>query len=222
MSREKLIVWGTGQISDMVCHYLRRDTDYDICGFCMDGAFIKENIHDGRPVVAFEDIEKRYSPAEHKMALPISFRKLNRIREDRYLRAKEKGYSCISYVSSRASCEARSIGENVFVFDMAVINPFAQLGNNIVVWSGSHIGHHTVIEDNCFIANAKVAGSVTVQRNCFLGVGAVVCDTLVIGPYSIVGGGVVVTKDIKEATVLAAKQVSPLPISSYDAEDFLI
>ncbi len=221
MNKEKLIVWGTGQLSDMVCWYLRRDTPYEICAFCMDQAYIQEATHDGLPVVPFEDLEKHYPPAEYKMSLPISFRKLNRIREDRFLRAKEKGYTCISYISSRASCEAQSIGENVFVLDMAVINPFARLGNNIVIWSGTHIGHHSTVEDHCFIANAKVAGCVRVERNCFLGVGSVVCDTLVVGHHSIIGGGVVVTKDVKEASVLATRQVAPLPLESYDAEDML-
>lgn len=218
---QKIIIWGTGQISDVVTHFIRRDASHEIVAYCIDRAWMEASVHNGLPVVAFEDIKTVYPPSEVKLLFPISFRKLNTIREDKFNKAKQMGYDFVSYISRNAICDASKIGENVIIFDGAIINPFVKIGNNCIIWSQSHIGHHSTVGDNCFIASARTAGCVKVQNNCFLGVGSVICDTLTIGDHSIIGGGVVVTKDLPSASVIASPRVQPLPITSYEIEGVL-
>ena len=33
----KVVLWGTGQIADVVYYYLAKDTDHDICAFALTG-----------------------------------------------------------------------------------------------------------------------------------------------------------------------------------------
>ncbi len=218
---EKIILFGTGQMAQVVEYYIKKDNAFEICAYCMDRDYIKEDTFHGKPVVAFEDIEKQFSPEIYKMALPISFKHLNKYREQKYLAAKAKGYQCVSYISKDAFCETTDIGENVFILGNCSICPFVHIGNNVFMWPTTAIGHHVVIEDNCFLASPKLSGCVTVRRNCFLGTNATVADTLEIGEYCIVGGGVTVTKSIKDGTVLGMRKPQPMPLKSWEMEDLL-
>lgn len=218
---EKIILFGTGQIAQVVLYYIKKDKAFDVCAFCMDNDFIKESTFDGKPVVAFEDVEKLYPPETYKMAIPISFKRLNKCREQKYLDAKTKGYSCVSYISKDACCETTDIGENVFILGNCSICPFVHIGNNVFMWPTTAIGHHDVIEDHCFLASPKISGCVTVGHNSFLGTNTTVADTLTIGAYCIVGGGVTVTKSIKDGTVLGMKKTQALPLKSWEMEDLL-
>ena len=218
---EKIILFGTGQMAQVVLYYMERDKAFDVCAFCMDRDYITEKSFHGKPVVAFEDVVKLFPPETYKMALPISFKHLNKYREQKYLAAKEKGFSCVSYISKDAHCETTDIGENVFILGNCSICPFVHLGNNVFMWPTTAIGHHVVIEDNCFLASPKLSGCVTVGHNSFLGTNATVADTLTIGNYCIVGGGVTVTKSIKDGTVLAMKKPQALPLKSWEMEDIL-
>ena len=218
---QRIVLWGTGQISDVVTSFIRRDGEFDIVAYCLDREWLKEKSHNNAPVVAFEDLEQFYPPSDVKLLFPISFRKLNMIREEKYSQAKARGYDFVSYVSKHAICEACEIGENVLVFDGSVINPFVKIGNNCLIWSQTHIGHHSTVGDNCFLASTRTAGCVVIGNNCFIGVGSVICDTLTIGDHSVVGGGVVVTKSIPPASVLASPRSQPLPVTSYEIEGVL-
>ncbi len=55
----------------------------------------------------------------------------------------------ISYVSSKATVfPGAPIGDNCFILEDNTIQPFTSIGNNVVLWSGNHIGHHSVIKDH--------------------------------------------------------------------------
>lgn len=208
-------------MAQVVEYYIKKDNAFEICAYCMDRDYIKEDTFHGKPLVAFENVENLFSPEIYKMALPISFKHLNKYREQKYLAAKAKGYKCVNYISKDAFCETEDIGENVFILGNCSICPFVHIGNNVFMWPTTAIGHHVVIEDNCFLASPKVSGCVTVGRNCFLGTNATVADTLEIGKYCIVGGGVTVTKSIKDGTVLGMRKPRPMPLKSWEMEDLL-
>ena len=58
-----------------------------------------------------------------------------------------------------------------------------KIGNNVVLWSGNHIGHNTVIRDNCFIAShVVISGFCEIGENCFLGVNSTVINNITIQP----------------------------------------
>jgi hypothetical protein len=79
----------------------------------------------------------------------LSYSKLNAVRKDKYLAVKALGYALASFISSRATVlnEGR-IGENCFLFEDNTIQPFVTIGKNVTLWSGNHIGHHSVIDDH--------------------------------------------------------------------------
>ncbi len=108
----------------------------------------------------------------------MTVQNMNRNRERVYLEAREKGYELISYISSRATIfPGAQIGDNCFILEDNTIQPFTTIGNNVVLWSGKHIGRHGQIKDRVFFTSHVVlSGHCVVEPYCFLGVNATIRD----------------------------------------------
>jgi acetyltransferase-like isoleucine patch superfamily enzyme len=107
--------------------------------------------------------------------------KANRIREDVYNAIKSKGYEMISYVSSKATLFENVIGDNCFILENNTIQPFTSIGNNVILWSGNHIGHHSVIKDHImFTSHVVLSGHCVVENYCTFGVNSTIRDGLTI------------------------------------------
>lgn len=194
---KKLVIFGVGNIGEIAHFYFASDTDYEVTAFTVDSSFIKEDHFCGCPVVAFEEIVTTFPPEDYDMFVALSYTKINALRRDKYLAAKKFGYTMPSYISSRATVlnEGR-IGENCFIFEDNTIQPFVSIGNNVVLWSGNHIGHHSIIRDHCFIAShVVISGGVDVGEQSFIGVNATLRDHIVIGERCVVGAGALMLKD---------------------------
>jgi acyl-[acyl carrier protein]--UDP-N-acetylglucosamine O-acyltransferase len=130
------------------------------------------------------------------MFAPLSPRKMNRLRERIYADIKAKGYKVISYISSKATFFDNSIGENCFILEGNTIQPFTSIGNNVVMWSGNHIGHHGQIKDHVFCSSHVVlSGHCIVEPYCFFGVNSTIRDGLHIAEGSLISMSTSVIKD---------------------------
>src|SRR5579871_4451528 len=139
MSRP-LILIGAGEFAQIACEYFEHDSDYDVVAFSVEREYLTQPTLAGRPVVAYEELETRYPPADHAVFVAIPASQLNRLRARFYLDAKAKGYRLATYVSSRAFVWRNAeIGENSFIFENNVIQPFVRIGHNCVLWSGNHV-----------------------------------------------------------------------------------
>jgi len=203
MEKKNLVIFGTGQFAEIAHFYFTNDSPYRVVAFTVDADHLKKSTFLGLPVVPFETIEDSYSPADYKMFIAVAYAKLNTIRIDRYVRAKEKGYTLPHYISSRAvtwqnaPMAAPHIGENSFILENQTIQPFCSIGNNTILWSGNHIGHHSTIGDHCFLAShIVVSGNVTVGDQCFIGVNATLRDGITVGSGSIIGAGALIMHDV--------------------------
>lgn len=211
----KVIIFGNGQNAEVAYYYLTHDSDHEVVAFTVDKNYLNGQSFWGLPVVPFEELEKYYPPSLYKIFIPIPFTDLNKLREEKYLESKKRGYQFISYISSKATYYGTSVGENCFILENNVIQPFVEIGNNVILWSGNHIGHHSKIDDHCFLAShIVVSGSVTVEPYCFIGVNATIRDNVVIGKQSIIGAGTLILNDIPEKSVLIGNRTKPRDIKS--------
>ncbi len=198
----KVIIFGVGQIAEVLHFYLTNDSEHEVVAFTVDKEYLKETEFKGLPVVPFENIETIFSPMEYKMLIPISYKQMNQIRANRYYAAKEKGYSFITYISSRATYYGTPVGENTVIFENNVIQPFTRIGDNTILWSGNHIGHHAEIGNHCFIAShVVVSGAAKIKDYSFLGVNATIRDSVIVERENLIGAGAVILKDTKEKEV---------------------
>lgn len=210
---KKVLIFGTSQLASLAHFYFEHDSEFTVVAFTLDKDFITENEFRGLPVVAFEEIEEFYPPSEYKMFLPISFKQMNFLRQKKFNDAKNKGYKCVSYVSSKATTwPDLKIGENCFIFEDNTIQPFVSIGDNCIIWSGNHIGHHTNIADNVFItSHVVISGCCEIGENSFFGVNSTIRDETIIGKATLIGMGAIITKDTPDYSIwLGSKSTKTL------------
>jgi UDP-3-O-[3-hydroxymyristoyl] glucosamine N-acyltransferase len=141
---------------------------------------------------------------------------MSHLRADKYHAAKGKGYRLISYVSSRATTwPGFRCGDNCFIFEDNTIQPFVEIGSNVVLWSGNHIGHHSVIKDHVFITSQVViSGACTIEEYSFLGVNSTIRDETIVARETLVGAGALILQDTKEYEIYKAAGTVPAKIRS--------
>jgi len=207
----KVIVFGDSHWASLAHFYLKHDSPHEVVAFTVDGSRLKTPCLFGLPVVPFEEVQALYPPEEFRMFLPISFKRMNHLRSERYEQAKGFGYRLISYVSSKATTwPGFSCGDNCFIFEDNTIQPFVEIGNDVVMWSGNHIGHHSVIKDHVTItSHVVISGACTIEPYCFIGVNATIRDETIVARETLVGAGVLILEDTAEFDVYKAKAAEP-------------
>lgn len=204
---KKLVMYGTGLIAEVADFYFTHDTDYTVEAFLNAAEFIDADSFRGRPLVAFEDAEKLYPPSEYDIFIALGYTKTNQVRQVRYREAKEKGYTCATYISPNATYYGTPVGDNCFILENNVIQPFTKIGDNVTLWSGNHIGHHSTIKDHCFISShVVISGNCVIGENCFLGVNSTLRDNIDLGSFTVVSSGAIVMKNCEERSLVLPAQ----------------
>ncbi len=197
MNKKPLVIFGTGDIAQIAAYYFSFDTDREVAAFTVDNAYKTTDTFEQKPIVAFEEITSQYPPENYDMFIALSYSKLNRIREAKYQSAKQKGYTLASYISSRCSYMSQyPSGDNCFIFEDNTIQPFVRIGNNVTLWSGNHIGHHSIIHDHNFISShVVISGHCEIMSYCFIGVNATLHNNVIIERENLIGAGAIITKN---------------------------
>jgi sugar O-acyltransferase (sialic acid O-acetyltransferase NeuD family) len=213
-----VVLFGTGDFARVAAVYLRDDSPHDVVAFTVHEEFIDAPELLGVPVVPFEGLAESHPPGSNAMFVAIGFSGINRHRAELYTRCKSHGYELISYVSSKAFLSKDvELGDNCFVFEANVIQPFVRIGSDVVLWSGNHIGHDATIGDHCFIAShVVVSGNVTIGERTFVGVNATFRDGVTVAPDCVIGAGALIMKDTVEGGVYSVRGTEASERKSWD------
>lgn len=212
----KAVIFGIEETADVIDYYFTHDSDIEIAAFTVDGDYIHQDQHNGRPLVPFENIEKEFPPEQYLAFVAVGFQKMNSVRAEKFKAFDAKGYSFASYVSSKAHAyEGFMSGRNTFIMEHNTIQPFVHVGENVILWSGNHIGHHSVISDHCFISSQVViSGRVKIGAYSFLGVNATIRDGITLGEATMVGAGSIIMNDGSDKAVYVSQGTKPHRITS--------
>ncbi len=193
----KVIIFGIQDFAELAHYYIENDTKHDVVAFCLHKAYMPSDpFFKGLPIIDFENVEKDYAPSKYYFFAPMAPKKMNKVREEVYNEIKQKGYKFISYISSKATLFDNEIGDNCFILENNTIQPFTRIGNNVVLWSGNHIGHHSIIKDHVmFTSHVVLSGHCVVESNCFLGVNATIRDAIILAEGTLVGMAASITKN---------------------------
>jgi sugar O-acyltransferase (sialic acid O-acetyltransferase NeuD family) len=207
MKTQQIVIFGVGQIAELADFYFTHDSGYEVVGFTVDQSHLTQQEFRGRPVVPFERVTEIFSPELFGFFVSVGYTRLNTVRTEKVAAARAKGYRLVSYLSSRATVfpgfEAQ---ENCFILEDNTIQPFARVGRNVTLWSGSHIGHHSVIEDDVFVAShAVVSGSVRIGQGSFVGVNVTIRNEVRIGRQCVLGAGALILEDQPDFSVVAPR-----------------
>ena len=201
---KKIVVFGTGLFAEVVHEYLENDPRYKIAAFTADSDYVGgDEKFLGKPLIPFEEVDTHYPPEEHLMFIAIGYSRVNRVRKKKFLEAKRKGYKLLTYVSPHAFLwRTVKLGENVFVFENNVVQPFVEIGDNTILWSGNHIGHHTKIGSHVFISShVVISGNCRVGDHTFMGVNSTVIEGIKIAHDNIIGASTLIIEDTEPGGV---------------------
>ena len=202
MKKKPLIVFGTGQQSDIISFYLKK-ISRKIDLYCVDDKHIKENTFNKISIIPTSSLLKKYKPKNYNIHIAISYSKLNSVRHEKFLFFKKKGYFLESVINNEKLINtSKRIGENVVILD-SYIQPDARIGNNTFIWSGSVIGHHTSIGESCWISSGvAIGGNCKIKKLSFFGMNATIGHFVDIGKTCFIGSGTHVTKKITSNSVV--------------------
>ncbi|GAB4249278.1 MAG: acetyltransferase [Vicingaceae bacterium] len=214
----KIIIFGIQDFAELANFYIENDTEHDVVAFSVNEQYINnQKSFCNKPLEAFERIEKKYPPSDYMFFAPMSPAKMNRIREKIYNDIKEKGYQLISYISSKATVLSNNIGDNCFILEDNTIQPFTTIGNNVVLWSGNHIGHHSEIKNHVmFTSHVVLSGHCVVNDYCTLGVNSTIRDGITLAEGTFVAMGSTVTKNSPPWSLLLG---SPAKVADKSSKD---
>ncbi len=217
MKNRNLIIIGDSAFAQIAYHYFTDDTDYKVIGFSVEREFLINKQLFDLPVIPFDELTKTFAAKEHDVFVAVTYGQLNRLRTRLMNEAKTLGYSLASYISPYAfvSKEAK-IGEHCFVFENNVIQPYSQIGDNVILWSGNHIGHHSKIGSHCFVSShVVVSGFVSVGEYCFFGVNSTIANSINIGNDCWLGPATIISKDAPAQSLFPAAESQPSIVDTH-------
>lgn len=214
--KNDLVIFGIGKIAEVVFYYAKEECGFNVVAFCVDGQYKTVESFQGLPVVAFESVEREFSPSTHDLFVAVGYHDLNRLREAKCKEAIAKGYRLPSIVSPIANLPKNvQLGWNCFVMPPCFIHPCVVLKNNVFVFNGATVGHHSVLEDNCWLTSScNIGGNVSIGANTFMALNSTVGHSVSIGRTCFIGANALVTKNLEDDKVVIVESSKPLRLNS--------
>jgi sugar O-acyltransferase (sialic acid O-acetyltransferase NeuD family) len=211
----QIVLVGAGEQGEIAYEYFTHDSPHEVVGFAVEPQFRgdQEELF-GLPVFDLEEIAERFPPDRYRAFVSVSSTHLNRVRARLFRHVKALGYTCETYVSSHAFVwRDVKIGENSFIFENNVLQYGVTVGDDVILWSGNHVGHQTKIDDDVFISShVVISGFCEIGRSCFLGVNSTFADNLTIAEDCVIGAGAVVVKKTKPGGVYVGNPAKRLEL----------
>jgi sugar O-acyltransferase (sialic acid O-acetyltransferase NeuD family) len=213
---DKVVLYGNGSVARATYHALCYESQYEVAGFTVDRASMKDNELLGLPVVPFDEVKAVFPPEGFLMRIAVGYVAVNKLRADRFFQAKEMGYRMFNYISPTAVIGPDvHMGENCTVGVNCVISSSVRIGDNVTISANTFIGHDVVIKDHCFLGNCVgIAGGVTIEPYCYFGINATVRNLVTIARECVIGAGALILQDTKEKEVYMGTPANLIPISS--------
>jgi sugar O-acyltransferase (sialic acid O-acetyltransferase NeuD family) len=215
MQPKKLLIFGAGSFAEVVYEYFTEESDFEIVGFAVEAEYLDEETLFELPVVTLDAAPSIFRPKEHSVFVAITYNDMNRLRTRLVAEAENLGYSLASFISPEAKiAKSAELGKHCFILEGSILQPFTTLADNVILWSRTHIGHHSTVEENCFLAHAVISGFCTIGRNSFLGGNATIANNITVAEDNWIGPGVVISKDTVPGELYGPPKTQPAKVGT--------
>jgi len=210
--RKELVIVGDSLFAQIAYEYFTHDSEYTVVAFSVERGYINKSSLFGLPVIPLDEIRSKYPPSEFTAFVAITYIEGNKVRARIYNQLKEWKYLLATYVSSKAFVWRNvKIGDNCFIFEDNTVQPWVSIGNDVIIWSGNHLGHHSEIQDHVFISShVVISGFCKIGKFAFLGVNSTISNNVSIGEGDIIGAGAVVIGDTENNTTYVGNPARPI------------
>ncbi|TAH67247.1 MAG: acetyltransferase [Anaerolineaceae bacterium] len=192
--RDKLLIIGASGHGKVVADIAIKMNKWQSIAFLDDDETLKQSM--GLEVIGkTSDVLKYIDEADFFVAIGNNTTRM-RIQEE--LESNGLELVILIHPSSVIGTEV-NIGSGSVVMAGVVINSSTVIGKGCIINTSSSVDHDNVIEDYVHISpGANLAGTVTVGRGSWLGIGSTISNNIKICNDCIIGAGAVVVKDITE------------------------
>jgi acetyltransferase-like isoleucine patch superfamily enzyme len=217
---KKVVLFGIGAGANTARRYFEADTPHEIVGYVVDREHLNEQEFEGRPVATMEDAVATFPPEEVHAFVLMGAARMNTVRAEKYAALKALGYSFANYIHSSNEWRGKAtIAENCFILDRQSFNLETAVGNNVVMWSGCHLGDGSRIEDDCFLAaQVVINGSSAIGQGSYLASNCTIANGVEVGTQTFVGANALIGKSTAERSVHV---VEPTPALEMDSLRFI-
>lgn len=197
--KQDLILIGTGVTALRILDFVQTYRLFNVVGFAVNEAYMKEPIFAGLPVYSLERLSE-CQRRDCRFFVAVEWNHLNAHRRSLYEDACARGLSLVNLVSPMAAVSAATLcGDNCWIGDFVVLETGVQLGRNTFVESGAVVAHDCIIEPHSFIGiRAAVSGKCHIGEQSFIGVNATIFPGTHIGRKCIIGAGAVIRRNVPD------------------------
>lgn len=197
MSREKLIIVGTGSTARHALDFIRMYGLYDVIGFAVTKEFLTDHDFMQLPVYDIEKLhlEIRY---DFKIFVAILWNRLNSDRRLIFDLCDRLGYDFATLISPSAIISpSTTIGRNCWIHDLAIVQVGTTIEDDVFARVNAIILHDCHISAHTFIgARATIGAGSKIGRQTFIGINATIFDDTTIGDKCIIGAGTTVKRNV--------------------------
>lgn len=197
----EILIFGIGPFAKLMNYYFENHSNYKVIAFTVNKEYITESIFENKPVIPFENIENIYPSENYKIFSAVGYKNM-RNRKKKYNEIKNKNYTMVNFVSSKAVIEKNLVlGENNVIMHNVIIEPFAKIGDNNIFWTSSLICHDCIVgSHNFFASNSTIGGFSEIKNNCFIGFNSTVIDNIKIDDETLIGANSLILKNTEIST----------------------
>lgn len=217
IKRPSVAVFALSELAALAAFTLR-STGRQVSGFTADDSFCDREQFEQLPVVRLSALDATFPPAEHEVYVAMGFRSMNQLRQKACAAVKARGYRLASFISKSASVwEGFVQPDHLAVYESVILQPFTQVGENVIIRTNVNLGHHTAVGDDVFLASGVVTGGgVAIGDRSVIGLGAVVRDGVRVAEDCFIGAGAVVLRDTEPGEVYVGNPARKLGKSSLE------
>lgn len=185
---KEILIYGLGDFAKLALHYFSKYSEYKVISFCADEKYIVDSYFCNLPIISFEQIENLYPPSKYSIFIAVGYTSM-RNRKIMFEKIKLKNYNCVNFISPYSIIDSTvQIGENNFILENCVIEPFSTIDNNNIIWSSVNICHNVKIHSHSFIASKSLIGGFSeIKNNCFIGFNSNIIQNIVVENETLIG-----------------------------------
>jgi sugar O-acyltransferase (sialic acid O-acetyltransferase NeuD family) len=205
---KRLAIIGSGDLGQQIAYYAKEDNQFRVVGFFDDYKGKGELVNEIPVLGGSDDVLTIFNQGFFdELLIGIGYKHIiargamfNRYKNNVPF-ARLVHSSCIV----DASCV---INEGVVVYPGCILAHHVEIRQNVLLNVGCCIAHDTLIGANSFLSpRVAIAGFVTVEDSCILGINCTVIDNVVIKKQTQIGGGAVVIKSIERSGLYVGNPV---------------
>lgn len=197
--KKKLMIIGAGGHGKVIADIARKMNRWESIAFLDDNGAVKE-CAGCRVVGKTEDAAGWKDLADFFVAIGN-----NAVRENVQESLEAKGLSVATLIHpSAVIADGAEMGAGTAVMAGVVINPSSRIGKGCIINTSCSIDHDNILDDYVHVSpGAHLAGTVSVGRGSWIGIGGIVSNNVSICAHCKLGAGAVAIRDIEEPGIYA-------------------